>query len=596
MKKQTPQTETRLKVLRKSAEEKLRAAELKPQAALSPEAVQKAVHDLQVHQIELEMQNEELHRTHADLEASRERYFDLYNLAPVGYLTLSKKGTVLEANLTAANMLGMEREKLVKQPFSRLILTEDQDIYYKCHKKLFETGAPQTSELRLKKKDGTPLWVRFDTAVATDANGVAMCRAAICDIAAQKQAGEALQAAHEELERRVSERTAELNRVNRALLMLNACNEALLRAKTEAGLLNEVCRVVVEIGCARMAWIGFAENDDAKTVRPVTQVGGDKEYLKTARITWADVPRGRGPSGTAIRTRKIDQCRNLADNPRFAPWRESALQRGYASATALPLLWENQCLGALTIYASQIDSFNPEEIRLLQRLANNIAFGLVALRTRAAHNQLQKELLVVSEREKQLISQELHDGLCQNLAGTAMRSHTLQIRLQAENHPDAPHAREICALLNTGVNEARNLSHGLHPVGPQGEGLMNALAQFAETVRNLFHIECAFECPRRVSIENETISTHLFRIAQEAVNNARRHGEANRVAIRLRRSPKAITLAIEDNGVGFPAKPPKKVGLGLRIMNHRAAEIGAAFSVRRAGKAGGTVVSCRLAC
>ncbi|MEI6561752.1 MAG: ATP-binding protein [Verrucomicrobiota bacterium] len=261
---------------------------------------------------------------------------------------------------------------------------------------------------------------------------------------------------------------------------------------------------------------------------------------------------------------------------------------------ALPLVWKEDCLGALTIYLGRLNAFSPQEVDLLKKIASNLASGIIAQRNRIAREKLQKELLEISEREKQLISQELHDGLCQNLAGTALMSRLLYARLEARNDPDTQYAKEIYDLLGNSVNEARNLSRGLHPVGPHGEGLMNALAQLAGTVRNLFHIDCTFECPRRVTLENETVSTHLFRITQEAINNARKHGEADRVVIGLRCSPKGVTLTIEDNGVGFPVKTPKKSGMGLRIMKHRTAEIGATLSVRRASEDGGTVVTCTL--
>jgi len=110
--------------------------------ALSPEETRQTLHELRVHQIELEMQNEELRRAQADLDAARARYFDLYDLAPVGYCTISEKGLILEANLTAATLLGVARGALVNQPFTRFILLEDQDIYYLHRRQLFETGAP----------------------------------------------------------------------------------------------------------------------------------------------------------------------------------------------------------------------------------------------------------------------------------------------------------------------------------------------------------------------------------------------------------------------------------------------------------------------
>jgi PAS domain-containing protein len=134
--------------LRRLAEEKAVQSPEIPKTLSSDEA-QRVLYELRVHQIELEMQNEELRRTQAELEASRERYFDLYNLAPVGYVTLSEQGLIREANLTAATMLGVTRSDLVRRPFSSFILPEFQDAWYRHRKQLFDTGEPQSCELRL---------------------------------------------------------------------------------------------------------------------------------------------------------------------------------------------------------------------------------------------------------------------------------------------------------------------------------------------------------------------------------------------------------------------------------------------------------------
>ena len=145
-----------------------------------------------MHQIELEMQNEELRRAQGELEASRARYFDLYDLAPVGYFTLSEQGLILEANLTAAGLLGVARSALVKQPLTRFILPEDQDIYYRHRKQLFETGAPQVYELRMLRADAAPFWARMEATAAQDADGAPVCRAVMSDITTRKQAEEKL--------------------------------------------------------------------------------------------------------------------------------------------------------------------------------------------------------------------------------------------------------------------------------------------------------------------------------------------------------------------------------------------------------------------
>ncbi len=157
----------RVSSLRKLAEEKA-AQSPADRKTMSPEETQRLLHELRVHQIELEMQNDELRTTQSELDAARARYFDLYDLAPVGYCTVSQTGLIMETNLTAATLFDVTRAELIKQPISSFILKEDQDIYYLHRKKLFETGEPQTCEMRMLKKDGTIFWAHL-TAVAAQA-------------------------------------------------------------------------------------------------------------------------------------------------------------------------------------------------------------------------------------------------------------------------------------------------------------------------------------------------------------------------------------------------------------------------------------------
>jgi PAS domain S-box-containing protein len=161
-----------------------------------------------VHQTELELQNEELRRAQSELDASRARYFDLYDLAPVGYVTLSDQGLILEANLTFAQLLGVTRTALVAKRISRFILPDDQEIYYRHLIQLLETGAPQVCELRMLRSDGAPFWTRIEAIVAQDGAGKPVSRAVVSDITAQKQ-----------LEQRVADRTAELSTALQKLIV-----------------------------------------------------------------------------------------------------------------------------------------------------------------------------------------------------------------------------------------------------------------------------------------------------------------------------------------------------------------------------------------
>jgi|GEM_PF-574211 len=195
-----------------------------------------------------------------------------------------------------------------------------------------------------------------------------------------------------------------LARVNRALRMLIDINQALLHITDEATLLNEVSRIAVDVGGYRMAWVGFAEHDEAKTLRPVAHAGFDSGYIESANVTWADDERGRGPGGTAIRTGQPCIVRNISLEPAFAPWREAALQRSYKSIIALPLISEGQTLGAMGIYAGETDAFDAREVEILEELADNLAFGITMLRTRAERD-LAEEALQHSEKQKTILNE-----------------------------------------------------------------------------------------------------------------------------------------------------------------------------------------------
>ena len=163
---------------------------------LSPAEVKQMLHELRVHQIELQMQNEELKAAQEALDLSHARYLDLYDFAPVGYITLIEEGLILETNLAAATLLGESRGNLVNRPISRFILKEDQDIYYRHRKLLFETGEPQECELRMVQKDGALFFWAHLTATAAQYDGEPVCRIVMIDITERKKHEEVLERYH----------------------------------------------------------------------------------------------------------------------------------------------------------------------------------------------------------------------------------------------------------------------------------------------------------------------------------------------------------------------------------------------------------------
>ena len=184
----------------------------------------------------------------------------------------------------------------------------------------------------------------------------------------------------------------ELRRLNRALRAISDCNQAVIHAANEAELLDRICHIVVETGGYRFAWVGFAEQDEMKTVRPVARAGNEDGYLDSLGLTWADTERGRGPTGTALRAGEPVIARNIPAHPSFAPWREAAIQRGFNSSLTLPLLAQEKAFGALMIYSASPDAFDEPEVALLMELANDLGYGLTALRSSAERENAEKVL------------------------------------------------------------------------------------------------------------------------------------------------------------------------------------------------------------
>jgi len=186
--------------------------------------------------------------------------------------------------------------------------------------------------------------------------------------------------------------------LNRTLRTVTAMDEALVRAGSEQELLTAMCRVAVDVGGFHMVWAGHVEHDPGKTIRPVACAGHEDGYVATMRLTWADTERGRGPAGTAVRTKRPALANDLDAEPAFAPWCAEARRRGYASNVALPLVADGDCLGVIGLFSAHVGEFDPATVTLLERLADNVAFGMSALRARAAAAQAQARLSDMIER------------------------------------------------------------------------------------------------------------------------------------------------------------------------------------------------------
>ena len=208
--------------------------------------------------------------------------------------------------------------------------------------------------------------------------------------------------------------------------------------------------------------------------------------------------------------------------------------------------------------------------------------------------ELETEILAISEREQRRLGQDLHDDLCQQLAGIEFLSQGLASHLAARSPKGHSQAREIARMVQHAMTQTRELARGLSPVRFEAEGLAEALRGLAASTRRIFGCDCRFRCHPSVRVREHTAAIHLFRIAQEAVSNAVKHGRARRIEMTLAAADGAVALRVRDDGCGIPRKLPNSKGMGLRIMRYRAEVIGGSLSVQR-GPRGGTWVACTIA-
>ncbi|MGB2821732.1 MAG: MASE3 domain-containing protein [Phycisphaerae bacterium] len=207
--------------------------------------------------------------------------------------------------------------------------------------------------------------------------------------------------------------------------------------------------------------------------------------------------------------------------------------------------------------------------------------------------RLETAVLRAGELEKERIGQDLHDSLGQTLSGAACLSQVLHQKLAGKSLPEAEDAARIESILSDSVSLTRSLARGLIPVGLEPDSLMTAMRELASNLEEMFQVRCVFRCDRPVLVEDGAVAGHLYRIAQEAANNALRHGKAKEIVLELAEAPDGIVLRVRDDGVGLPDSAGEGGGMGLRIMKYRAEMIGGHLTVAR-GPEGGTLVACRL--
>lgn len=323
---------------------------------LPPEDIQRKFAELQDRQIEL--------------DAARARYFELYDQAPAGYFTLDGDGRILEANLTMAVLLDMPQVALVQQPFSRFVLKEDQNLYEQHRQLLLGTGAPQSCELRLEKKDGTVLWAHLAATLAPN-TGAPTCRVVISDITPHMRTEQFLQRLH-----------VVLAQVNQAIVVFQERNELFLA----------ICRIAVQFGRFRMAWIGLVDEPN-RQMKPVAHAGHEEGYLKSIHVNVnPDSAFSQGPIGQALIHNRVVAGNESDPSFQKSPWRNERIKRGYRSLASAPFRLKGEVVGTLNLYTDTPDSFTEEELELLKRIGDSISFALDCLELKKSRQRAEAAL------------------------------------------------------------------------------------------------------------------------------------------------------------------------------------------------------------
>jgi len=240
----------------------------------------------------------------------------------------------------------------------------------------------------------------------------------------------------------------------------------------------------------------------------------------------------------------------------------------------------------------KMDYFEGDYVPILD--AAGKAVGLIGyFRNITDRKRLEQEILNISDWERRRLAADLHDGLGQILVGASYLTDSLKNQLDKPSGPAGQHLHRLQEVLQTAIHKVRKMARGVQPVPPEPNGLMVALQKLAEQTQTWFGVRCVFRCRSDITLNNPQTATHVFRMAQEAVTNAIKHGQAKRIAIRLTQNRRQITLVVTDNGLGLAAGQKQNTGMGLRIMRYRAGLIGGELTIKD-NSAGGATVTCSV--
>jgi signal transduction histidine kinase len=415
------------------------------------------------------------------------------------------------------------------------------------------------------------------------------------EVAERKRVEQALRRAQEELETRVQERTGELARANEAL-------QAQVLERTEAQtalkVLNETLeqRVAERSAAAEQRALELAQSEAAlrrqtNILQSILNSMGDGVIVAdaTGKILLFNPAAERlirAGLGTVAPLDSFEQHQTyLPDTLTAYPTHEHPLLRAM----------RGEVIDGAEIFLRKSDSSDGFWLTATGRPLidehGRVQGGVVVYTDLTARKLMERQVAEISDREQRRIGQDLHDTLCQHLVSIAFASELLRDKLERCGRPEAAQAETITEMVNDGISQARHLARGLYPVRLEIEGLASAFEELAETTQMCNNVSCKFSCEEQILIYDTVAGNNLYRIAQEAINNALKHGHCKCISIGLGAVDDEVILTVKDDGVGFPDGLEQSAGMGLHIMNYRAKMIGASLDIRR-GAGGGTIVMC----
>jgi PAS domain S-box-containing protein len=481
-------------------------------------------------------------------------------------LTVALDGTILFCNHQFSQFLGLPQEKILGHALGEFV---DPAQAFSLPGLIARSKRESVKQRLVFRSEGQPpVPAHISANVLNQPDGVSICIVAT-NLTELETSAEMLR------------------RTNRILQMLSDCNQAIVRIEDEQDLMWRVCNIIVTIGHFRMALVAMKQEDREKSICPVVSFVALNEG-SLSETTWADDRNGRGPIATALRTGQIQTAGDYLTEPHLAPWRREARRQGCRSAVAMPLKDGARVFGVLVVFSEVPYAFGDSGAGVLAELAENLAFGITALRTRRAlHDSrdrlraLAGELTLTERRERQRLSKILHDHIQQLLVGAKYRLHAIP---PSGNDASRSVVREIEQLLNECIGNSRTLTAELSPPILHEGRLCDTLEWLAEWMEDKHGLTVDLDLQVESEAVPQDLKLLLFESTKELLFNIVKHAGVKSATLGLRRlGENGLQVEIADRGVGFDPQAldaaGSKGGFGLFSIRHRMELIGGRLEI-----------------